>query len=195
MAARRDTRREILELSGALFVMKGIGATTVRDIGDAAGMHPGSLYHHFRSKDDIVRAIMSNFLLVIDQRFGQAVALSDKPVEQVRALIVETLRVIEDHPHPTAIYRNDRNYLWEHGLMNAVVDDTDRVRRYWLDAIERGVVEGSFRPDISPEVFYRSVSETLWSTVDWNVLGRAEGTTGRLAAELADLFLGGFTQN
>jgi TetR/AcrR family transcriptional regulator, cholesterol catabolism regulator len=49
-------REEVLRHAGDLFAAKSIAGTTVRDIGDAADMLPGSLYHHFRSKDAIVRS-------------------------------------------------------------------------------------------------------------------------------------------
>ena len=42
---------ELLELAASMFAERGLRATTVRDIADAAGILSGSLYHHFDSKE------------------------------------------------------------------------------------------------------------------------------------------------
>ena len=48
---RRD---ELLGLAAAMIAERGLRATTVRDIADAAGILSGSLYHHFSSKEEMV---------------------------------------------------------------------------------------------------------------------------------------------
>jgi AcrR family transcriptional regulator len=53
-APARDRRAVILARSAELFATRGVAATTVRDIGEAAGLLSGSLYHYFPSKDAIV---------------------------------------------------------------------------------------------------------------------------------------------
>lgn len=44
-------RRQILEIAARLFARKGYRGTSMRDIGDEAGVLGGSLYHHIKSKD------------------------------------------------------------------------------------------------------------------------------------------------
>ena len=44
-------RREILEIAAQLFARKGYRGTSMRDIGERAGVLGGSLYHHIKSKD------------------------------------------------------------------------------------------------------------------------------------------------
>ena len=53
-SGRRD---ELLEIAAGLFADRGVRATTVRDIADAAGILSGSLYHHFDSKESMVDEI------------------------------------------------------------------------------------------------------------------------------------------
>lgn len=54
-AARRD---QILEEASRLFGRRGYHATSMRDIGDAAGLLPGSLYAHIASKQDLLHEIV-----------------------------------------------------------------------------------------------------------------------------------------
>ena len=43
-------REEILQVAALLFAAKGYEETTIREIGDAAGILSGSLYHLFQTK-------------------------------------------------------------------------------------------------------------------------------------------------
>jgi AcrR family transcriptional regulator len=52
MAARgSNTKERVARAALQLFVEKGVGSTTVRDIAAAAGVAEGSLYRHYESKE------------------------------------------------------------------------------------------------------------------------------------------------
>ena len=52
-----QTVQKILDVSLKLFGEKGYEKTTIQDIVDALGMSKGAIYHHFKSKDDIIEAL------------------------------------------------------------------------------------------------------------------------------------------
>ena len=64
--ARRNNetnrRDELLRVSAKLFREKGFDGTTIRDISGAAGMHSGSPFYHFKTKQDILVAVMEQGL-------------------------------------------------------------------------------------------------------------------------------------
>ncbi|WP_132879837.1 TetR/AcrR family transcriptional regulator [Tamaricihabitans halophyticus] len=182
-----------MAVSAELFATKGIGPTTVRDIGEAAGVFSGSLYHYFRSKNAIVDAVLARFMDDIGSRFQAAVTRAGSPVAVVRALINETLLVIDDHPHPTKMYQNDRQYLRDNGLLERVDSASRAMRGFWLTAIRAGIADGSFRADIPPEVFYRSLRDTLWATMHWP--NRSRYSTPEFAELISTLFFDGFVVN
>lgn len=188
-----ERRTQIMSVSAELFAGRGIAATTVRDIGDAAGVLSGSLYHYFRSKDSIVAEVLGGFMDDIHARFSQVVAGSESPVETVRGLVHATLLTIEQHPHPTAIYQNDRQYLREHGLLDPVDAKSREIRGFWMAAITAGIAEGTFRDDVPAEVFYRSLRDTLWATMHWP--NRERYDTTEFGDLVSTLFLDGFTRS
>lgn len=190
MAATPDRRDTILESSAELFAKKGVASTTVRDIGESAGVFSGSLYHYFKSKNAIVAELLRVFMADIQERFNQVERSADGPEAVLRGLIRETLIVIELHPHPTAIYQNERTYLRDNDLLQSVDGPSREVREHWLKAIAEGVEQGIFRKDIAPEIFYRSVRDTLWSTNHWP--DRQRYTTEEFADLMITLFLSGF---
>ena len=190
MPSHPERREAILDRSAELFAAKGIAATTVREIGEAAGVFPGSLYHWFGSKDGLVRTILTEFMTAVQQRFDAIECQTPDPVAQVCGYIAATLDVIDAYPLATAIYQHDRGYLRDHGLLDAVDVPARAVRGHWLQAIESGVAAGSFRDDVPAELFYRSVRDTLWSTTHWPA--RDQYRTQEFAAIMVSLFMTGF---
>lgn len=58
------TVQQILETSQRLFLEKGYEQTTVQDIVDNLdGLSRGAIYHHFKSKEEIVDAVIRNMML------------------------------------------------------------------------------------------------------------------------------------
>jgi len=53
-----NRRQELLSAAAHLFRDKGFNATSTRDIAGAVGMHSGSPFYHFKSKDALLFAVM-----------------------------------------------------------------------------------------------------------------------------------------
>ena len=66
--ARRD---EILDAAGRLFVAKGYAATTINDLLEEVGIARGTLYHHYRSKEQVLQGLIrrhgDRLLAVLDE--------------------------------------------------------------------------------------------------------------------------------
>ena len=67
-APEEDRRTRIILAAGRLFHQYGYERTTVRELAEAVGLKSGSLFHHFRSKEEILVAVMANGIQsVIDE--------------------------------------------------------------------------------------------------------------------------------
>lgn len=53
-----DTRDRILAAALEAFIEQGFATTTLQDIADRLGLTKAALYYHFKSKDELVRAVM-----------------------------------------------------------------------------------------------------------------------------------------
>lgn len=80
------TRDEILDASAELFTTDGFAATTTRRIAEAVGVQQASLYYHFKTKDDILDALLA---MTIDQPLHYAALIADRaepPIVRLYAL-------------------------------------------------------------------------------------------------------------
>lgn len=53
-----SARDEILDAAGELFTTRGYASTSTRTIAEAVGVRQASLYHYFRTKDEILSALL-----------------------------------------------------------------------------------------------------------------------------------------
>lgn len=191
MTGPQDRRELILSSAAEMFARQGIGATTVREIADAVGVLSGSLYHHFASKDAIVDEVLSGYLDAIRERYAEMLDSDMNPADRLRALVLTSLQVAESQPHATAIYQNELHYLRGHPRFEYVQSAATEVQKTWLQVIEAGVADGSFRADIAPRVFYRLIRDAVWLSVRWH---HPNGSypTEQLAADVTSIFLDGF---
>jgi AcrR family transcriptional regulator len=191
MAEAQDRREAILAAAADLFARKGLRATTVRGIAEAVGMFSGSLYHHFPSKDAIVDELLTRYLDAIRLRYAVVTASGKAPTECLHDLVVTSLEVAEQQPDATAIYQNETQYLREIPGFRHIQTSATEIQRTWLDVIQKGVADGSFRADIPPRVFYRMIRDAVWLATRWH---RPDGSysTRQLAEDLTVVFLHGF---
>ena len=89
-----NRRQELLNAAARLFRDKGFSATSTRDIAGAVGMHSGSPFYHFKSKDALLLAVMQAGMHAAIAR--QALALQADGTE-VMAPLVRIRRLIRAH--------------------------------------------------------------------------------------------------
>lgn len=58
---KRNTKEEILQAAIDLFSESGVSAVSIRDITRKVGINESSLYNHFKSKDELLDAIIEKF--------------------------------------------------------------------------------------------------------------------------------------
>lgn len=63
----RDTRRALLATARELFAANGFQATRTEEIVQRAGLTRGALYHHFRDKEELFRAVLDEVSGEVDR--------------------------------------------------------------------------------------------------------------------------------
>jgi AcrR family transcriptional regulator len=105
-----NRRADLLRAAALLFVEKGFEATTTRDIAQAAGMRSGSPFYHFRSKQELLKAVMIEGLESGYSRIQSAIEGIDDPAQRLRALIRTHLgNLLEGDCHAPMLLNESRS--------------------------------------------------------------------------------------
>ena len=163
-ATRRD---ELLELAAAMFAERGLRATTVRDIADAAGILSGSLYHHFSSKEEMVDEVLRSFLDWLFERYQQIIDTEPNPLARLKGLFMASFDAIEHHHAEVVIYQDEAKRLSAQPRFGYVDELNLRQRKMWVDVITEGIEQGYFQADIDVDLVYRFIRGTTWVSVRW----------------------------
>jgi AcrR family transcriptional regulator len=68
----RDTRSRLRELALQLFAEQGYEKTSLREIAERLGVTKAALYYYFKSKEDIVRSLVEDYVAELDELIAWA---------------------------------------------------------------------------------------------------------------------------
>lgn len=162
-----ERRKLILDIAARLFARRGYSATTVRDIADEAGILSGSLYHHFSSKEAIIREILEDYLAGLHSTYDAIVNKNLSGKESIYALVEAAFEMVANQPHSIALYQNEASFLQTIPGFEFLKEESRRIETVWQSQILKGQSEGDVRPSLDPSVTYRFIRDGLWSVVRW----------------------------
>jgi AcrR family transcriptional regulator len=157
-------RDEILDAAGELFTTLGYTNTSTRTIAEAVGIRQASLYHYFKTKDDILCALLSltvtPTLMVIDGLAGTEPAMS--PAERLHALaLFDGRQLLDGRWNLGALYLQPE-------LRGAHLDpfwsDRERLRLHYL-ALSKAIVAGTGVDEAAADLPFRLVESlvNMWT--------------------------------
>jgi len=94
---RGETRDKILATAREMFEQEGYEAVTMRAIANRIEYTPTALYHHFRSKHDLLTELCASEFAKFGSRFRHAAKGTD-PIARLRAAAETYFRFAEEHP-------------------------------------------------------------------------------------------------
>jgi AcrR family transcriptional regulator len=144
-ATGRPMSNDILARAAALFSERGYHAVGIRDLAESVGLSTSTLYHYYRTKQDILFAIVNRFLCEFTERLVPG--LCDTSVPPRRRLE----RVVTDHVLLTVTRKEE--LLAGNPVLNAMTPEQQArvaaMRREYRDAVRdliaEGVAAGEFR--------------------------------------------------
>jgi len=97
----RDTRSRLRELALQLFAEQGYEKTSLREIAERLGVTKAALYYYFKSKEDIVRSLVEDYVAELDELISWAKGQPRSPA--TRAEIIR--RYLHIVANGTAVFR------------------------------------------------------------------------------------------
>ncbi|MEE2763107.1 MAG: TetR/AcrR family transcriptional regulator [Pseudomonadota bacterium] len=158
-------RGRLLKEAARLFRDKGYERTTVRDLAAAVGIQSGSLFHHFRTKEEILKAVMVETIRLNTALMQAAMDAAKTNQDKLRALVRAELESVNGQTgEAMAVLVFEWRSLSEESQVE-VLELRDIYEQLWLDALEALRQEGRLLAD--PFVVRRMLTGALSWTVTW----------------------------
>jgi AcrR family transcriptional regulator len=137
-----ERRNEILDAADELFAKKGFDGTSTNDILEKVEIARGTLYYHFKSKEDIMNALIERY----NQRIVSAarLAASDKsiPANERILRVVMSLNISEDSGQEIMEHiHKPQNALMHQKIQKVIIT---HVTPILAEIIEDGIEQGMF---------------------------------------------------
>ena len=160
-----SARGRLLKEAARLFRDKGYERTTVRDLAAAVGIQSGSLFHHFRSKEEILKAVMVETIRLNTALMQAAVSAADTPRDRLRALIRTELESINGRTgEAMAVLVYEWRSLSE-PARTEILALREIYEGLWLEVLRQLRSQGDLAAD--PFVVRRLLTGALSWTVTW----------------------------
>lgn len=146
-AMREATREKIHSAAVKLFSQKGLAATSVQEIADTAQISTGLMYRHYKSKEELFGALVTEALVGLEQA-GQFFESDIPPAEAIRMFAEEVLNEVSNGEEFTQYmmvltqpFIMNQDFPW----MREVLERDKIMFTQIARLIERGQTQGQFR--------------------------------------------------
>lgn len=160
-----SARGKLLQKAAHLFRSKGYERTTVRDLASAIGIQSGSIFHHFKSKDEILRAVMEETIIYNTALMRADLAAAQGTRERLLALIrCELQSIMGGTGEAMAVLVYEWRSLSARS-QTQVLALRDTYEQIWLEVLNEAREAGFFKGD--PFIQRRFLTGALSWTTTW----------------------------
>lgn len=158
MTKKYDSNRtiqSIIEAASILFMQKGFEKTSMMDIAKEAGISKGAIYHHFKSKDEIIQMVMdlqkNHIEDCLETWLEEMDGFSAK--EKLVKLLEKNLQEVSQSPYETVLSTQVKSPEFIVNYMQSCISES---APHFARLIKAGQLDGSITtlfPDECAEAF------------------------------------------
>ena len=135
-------KNEILDIANSLFSHKGYDHTSISDILEQAGIAKGTLYYHFKSKEEIMNAIIDRILIGMLDKAKTIAQDGSLTVHEKLLHVVMSLHLDEENEHGVMEHiHTSQNALMHQKQLDALVRGVTPILS---SILEEGILQGLF---------------------------------------------------
>jgi AcrR family transcriptional regulator len=137
---RINSKNQISKAALGLFIKKGIRATTTREIAKKAGIAEGTIYRHFKGKNDIASELFLNYMTMFRDKLSEAEEAFDDPRESIKKMINVFFEFAKNEPK---VY----NYIMggHYSELPKMATNFSKPKDAFVNAIKKGSARGDFK--------------------------------------------------
>lgn len=140
-----QTRQQILEAASVLFVQDGYDAVSVRKIAARANLSHGTIYIHFKDKEDLLYQASEEQFTRLMSRLRRLPRSRD-PLQRLGDALIEAMRFGLDHPNEYQLMMGLQTTFGGPKSVNQWGPSADQVGAFFTGLLDEGYEFGSIRP-------------------------------------------------
>jgi AcrR family transcriptional regulator len=185
------TRQKLLRAADAAFTELGFLSATTREIARRAGVNEVTLFRHFRTRSDLVRAVISETLNA-EVAFMENHHFDEHDLRGAVSHYVETyVRVVERREAVARIVIGE-GHLLPKDIQDRILDVVVPIKQRIADWLRRAQKNGLVRPEIDPMGAVEVLRDALHSAVlRWSTFGSQSCSRDVYLQTLIEIFVRG----
>ncbi|WP_019637942.1 TetR/AcrR family transcriptional regulator [Paenibacillus fonticola] len=140
------TKQKIMESAKELFIRKGYGATSMEDIRVLSGVSKGSIYYHYKSKEQLFVQLLEQNMLEWEEEWRTISRPEMTATEKLYAFAHHYANNFDD-----PLISASEEFAGSHGSDPAVLDKIFEINRQHYpiikEILEEGMKRGEFRQE------------------------------------------------
>ena len=142
-------KKEILDKAQILFTTKGYSKSTVNDILESVGIAKGTFYHYFKSKEEVMDALIMRFISftadIIEQKINEK---GKNAMEKLRDVHCANYRAIPGFEEIFLQLKYSDNAEMQYKIALKTIR---KISPIYMRLIEQGIAEGIFKTEYPRE--------------------------------------------
>ncbi|NQY33745.1 MAG: TetR/AcrR family transcriptional regulator [Alteromonadaceae bacterium] len=160
-----SAKGRLLKAAATLFRDKGFERTTVRELAKEVGILSGSLFHHYASKQEILRNVMEQTVLLNTALMELSLSQNHSIEDKLHALIMcELQAILIDTGAEMAVLVYEWRSLNPENQAK-VLTLRDNYERLWLDILDSAYQEEIVT--ITPSILRRLLTGAISWSINW----------------------------
>lgn len=157
---------KIFEAALQLFTTKGFHGTPTSEIAKTAGVANGTLFHYFKTKEDLI----NNLYLHVKNEMVEA---SVTEVENINSLKLKmeylwskTIQWALTNPQKIFFIQQ---YMYSPYITTNTQEEVDKIKEIYTDLIQEGIATGEIQ-DISVDLIYIIATQQMFGIIQYLIL-------------------------
>lgn len=186
---------ELMHAAARLFAEFGVAGTSMQQLAEAVGLTRTGIYHYFKSKDEMLEALVKGFTLETARNLEQLAKEDDTAaLERLRAGVRFMVLKVAQNPERFRLLLTSEGAFSE-DLARAHQSARRRTLQAIIDLIGQSMEEGACQP-VNPELAAFALLGTsnwvaMWYGGNPKATGVRASTPERVADELTEIAIGG----
>ena len=156
-------KQELRSAAAKLFRKVGYGRATVRDIAKSVGLQSGSIFYHFKTKEDILVEVMSEGMRQFTETAQTPLRNAGTPLMKLRGLFTGHLKALHNpNSSEIAVVLSEWRHLSPRSR-RLVVRLRDQVDAAWDQVLREAAAEGLVQGDL------RTLRLSMLGALNWSL--------------------------